>query len=85
MTDEPSHEEAGVSFDGGPLDGVILTGLFARVIVDNDPPFACMDVEGRYEHYIKTEDCECGISPCYAFVGECRDLTDHPPRGTAAR
>jgi hypothetical protein len=70
-----------VAFDGGPMDGITLTGLFARAIVDNDPPFACMEVDGAYQHYVKTEDCECGTVPCYAYAGTCGELKPHPPCG----
>jgi hypothetical protein len=73
--------EALVGFDGGPMDGVTLTGLFARVIVDHHPPFVCLEVDGRHEHYLSTDDCECGLAPCYAYAGPCRDLTPHPPCG----
>lgn len=73
--------EARVSFDGGPMDGITLTGLFARAIVDNDPPFTCMGLDEGYEHYIKITDCECGVIPCYAYAGPCPDIDPHPDCG----
>lgn len=79
--DDMSQTERLVTFDGGPMDGVTLTGLFARALVDNDPPFGCFEVDGRFEHYVKIEDCECGNDSCYAFAGSCSELAPHPPCG----
>lgn len=73
--------EVRVAFDGGPMDGVQLTGLFGRVIADNNPPFVCLMCEEAYEHYVKTLDCECGIVPCYAYAGPCNKTLPHPPCG----
>jgi hypothetical protein len=54
-----------VRFDGGPLDGIEIDGLMARVLVDAEPPFACFNVDGRYEHYV-AEDANR-----FTHVGAC--------------
>lgn len=73
--------ETRVAFDGGPMDGVTLGGLYGLVIGENDPPFTCMEVDGIYEHYVKVDDCECGFKPCYVYAGTCRNMEPHPPCG----
>lgn len=55
-----------LSFEGGPLDGETVHGLYQRVILDTLPPYACFNIEGRYEHYVRETE-----QPTYRHVGGC--------------
>jgi hypothetical protein len=57
-----------LTFIGGPMDDVEIDGLFSRIIEMHRPPYVCMNIEGRYEHYNADEPL------LFRHVGACHLL-----------
>lgn len=64
-----------VEFVGGPRGGDAVDGMLARVLGLFDPPFFCVDADGRYEHYERVD------LHTFAFVAACTSMAEHPDCG----
>jgi hypothetical protein len=72
--------DAYLHFELGPLDGTVLSGLAARAVLLAQPPFACLEVDGRWEHYVD-EGSDEKLYTTFTYAGPCRDLVEHPECG----
>ena len=72
--------DAYLHFDLGPLDGTVLSGPAARAVLLAQPPFTCLEVDGRWEHYLD-ESGDGKLSATFTYAGPCRDLVEHPECG----